>query len=205
MPKRYGAELTAVLLAAGQSTRFGSAKLLHPLANGIPLGLQAAHHLQALFDEVLVVVNANSPPLQQHYQDLGLNSLIHHQADQGIGSSIAKAIEHSSPRQGWLIVLADMPFIQASSFCAVADALLSGAKLAAPTYQDKRGHPVGFSSYFKNELLNLNQDQGAQQILKKYAPQLQLIPTQDQGILIDIDTLDDLNTFHLDEKPRSPR
>lgn len=197
MAKRYGTELTAILLAAGQSKRFGSAKLLHLLDNGIPLGLQAAHNLQALFDEVLVVVNANCSRLQQHYQELGLNSLIHHQAEQGIGSSIAKAIEHSSPRQGWLIALADMPFIQASSFCAVADALLNGAKLAAPSYKGKRGHPVGFARHFKTELMRLNQDQGANQILRKYAPQLQLIPTQDQGILIDIDTLEDLKALQV--------
>jgi len=46
-----------ILLAAGFSRRFGANKLLHPLADGIPIALAAARRLRAALPEVLAVVN----------------------------------------------------------------------------------------------------------------------------------------------------
>ena len=192
MPKAYGRELCAILLAAGHSRRFGSAKLLHPLPTGMPLGLVAAQKLQAAFEQVLVVVNPESPELIQLYQDLGVQVVINPQAEQGLGLSLATGIAHSPDSQGWLIALADMPFIQTATFCLVAEALNKGAAIAAPTYQGQRGHPVGFAQTFKAELLQLNQDTGASSLLKRHAEQVRLIPTQDPGLLQDIDTPADL-------------
>jgi molybdenum cofactor cytidylyltransferase len=190
--KSSNQELTAILLAAGQSTRFGSAKLLHPFSDGLPLGLVAAQKLQMVFAQILVVVNPQSPELSQLYQNLGLQVVINPQAEQGLGSSLAIGISHSANSEGWLIALADMPFIQIETFSAVASALSQGAALSAPSYQGKRGHPVGFAKQFRSELLKLNQDLGASQLLKRYAEQLLIIPTQDSGILQDIDTPKDL-------------
>lgn len=192
MAKPYGQELTAILLAAGQSRRFGSAKLLHPLADGTPIGLVAAQKLQAVFEQVLVVVNPDTPILTALYQNLGLKVVVNPQAEQGLGSSLAQGIAHSSSSDAWLICLADMPFIQIETFCLIADALTAGAAIAAPSYQAKRGHPVGFAKQFETELLELKQDLGASHLLKRYAEQVLLIPTQDVGILQDIDTPTDL-------------
>ncbi|WP_298609077.1 nucleotidyltransferase family protein [uncultured Thiothrix sp.] len=192
MTKVYGKELTAVLLAAGQSRRFGSAKLLHKLANRMPLGLLAAQKLQAVFEQVLVVVNHESAELNQLYQNLGVEVVVNLQADQGLGASLATGIAHSADSEGWLISLADMPFIQTETLQTLATALKHGALIAAPTYEGKRGHPVGFAQALKAELLQLNQDIGASQLLKRYADQLLLLPTQDAGILQDIDTPEDL-------------
>lgn len=191
MPKTYS-QLTAILLAAGQSRRFGSPKLLHPLGNGTALGIFAAQKLSEVFENVLVVINANSPDLAKLYQALGVQVIVNQQAEQGLGTSLAQGITHSSTSQGWLIALADMPFISVLTIRAVADALSNGALIAAPTYQGKRGHPVGFSACFKQELMALNQDLGASVLLKHYAEQIHLIPTHDAGILQDIDTPDDL-------------
>ena len=118
--------------------------------------------------------------------------IINPNAEQGLGTSLAQGIAHSSSSQGWLIALADMPFIQIETMRAVAESLMKGAKIAAPCYQGKRGHPVGFAQQFKDELLQLDQDTGANQLLKRYASQVHAIPTEDSGILQDIDRLDDL-------------
>ncbi len=197
MPEKINTDFTAILLAAGQSKRFGAAKLLHPLNDGIPLGLIAAQKLCEVFESVLVVINPHSPELAQRYRALDVQVIVHPNAEQGLGTSLAQGIAHSSESQGWLIALADMPFIQVETMHAVAESLMKGARIAAPCYQGKRGHPVGFAKQFKDELLQLAQDTGANQLLKRYAEQTHLISTDDIGILQDIDTPDDLlNSLH---------
>ncbi len=192
MPEKISADFTAILLAAGQSKRFGSPKLLHPLNDGTPLGLIAAQKLCEVFANVLVVINPHSPELANMYRALDVRVIVNSNAEQGLGTSLALGIAQSANSQGWLIALADMPFIKTETIHTVAYSLMQGAKIAAPCYQGKRGHPVGFAQLFKNELLQLNQDTGANQLLQRYAEQVHLIATEDSGILQDIDAPADL-------------
>jgi CTP:molybdopterin cytidylyltransferase MocA len=43
-------KVVAILLAAGSATRFGADKLLHPLLHGVPIAVQSARHLRAVFE-----------------------------------------------------------------------------------------------------------------------------------------------------------
>lgn len=96
---------TALLLAAGYSRRFGGAKLLQPLSNGIALGLQAALNLRAAQIPVLVVVNPEQTALTQLYQQYQFPTLINVDAQHGLGTSIAAGIQASQAANGWLIAL----------------------------------------------------------------------------------------------------
>ena len=49
-------DICAILLAAGSGSRFGGDKLLHPLADGTPIGVQAARNLLAAAPDVIAVV-----------------------------------------------------------------------------------------------------------------------------------------------------
>lgn len=195
MPPLYGEDYCAILLAAGYSRRFGDAnKLLHPLPDGTPLGVRAAQTLRQVFQHVIAVVNPESGELAQHYQRLGVEVLTNVFAAQGMGLSLATGIAHSPGRKGWVIALADMPFIRAETVRQVADSLAVGAPLAAPCYERQRGHPVGFSGQFEAELLALNRDRGAQGIIQRHRQSLHLLAVDDPGILHDIDTLTDLSS-----------
>jgi molybdenum cofactor cytidylyltransferase len=185
-------EFTAILLAAGYSRRFGSAKLLQPLKHDIPLGLQAALNLRAAQIPVFVVVNPEQTALMACYQQYQFPMLPNLHAQQGIGTSIAAGVKATPSANGWLIALADMPFIQPQTLKTIWQALVTGAALVAPSYQGQRGHPVGFSAAFQQDLLALNQDTGAQCLLQQQQAHLQLIPTHDAGVVRDIDLPSDL-------------
>jgi xanthine/CO dehydrogenase XdhC/CoxF family maturation factor len=88
---------------------------------------------------------------------------------------------------GWLVALADMPYIEPVSYLTVLRALQNGAGLARPTYQGKIGHPVGFSANYLPDLLTLTGDQGGKAILDAHQNALYLCPVEDPGILKDID------------------
>lgn len=180
-----------VLLAAGQSRRFGSNKLLYPLIDNTPMLLLCAEKLGRAVPDSMVVINRELIHLSKQLEQLGLQVIVNDQSEQGMGSSIACAVRASESlypdAAGWLILLADMPYIETRTIEQLYKQLEQGADLVAPVYRQQRGHPVGFSRNYKNDLLALNQDTGARDILKKYHGSLRLLPLEDEGILIDID------------------
>ena len=184
-------EIVGLLLAAGSAKRFGSNKLLHELPHGVPIAVQAARHLKPEVEAVFAVVRPRSN-LVEVLKGEGCEVVVCENADDGMGVSLACAARAAGPAKGYLVALADMPFIRRSSIAAVREALASGAPLAAPYWRGRRGHPVGISGTFYQDLLSLGGDQGAKHILEKNSDQLVKVPLGDPGVLRDIDTPQDL-------------
>lgn len=95
--------------------------------------------------------------------------------------------------------LADMPAVPKAAIAAVRDAIDTGAALAAPFHNGRRGHPVGFAANYRAALLALRGDQGARTILQCESAMLTRIKTDDPGIFADIDTRADLQTLNTQE------
>ncbi len=184
--------VVAILLAAGSASRFGSDKLLHGLPHGVPIAAQAARHLKAVFGAVLVVVRPGAEELSGMFRREGCEVVICHEAEQGMGESLACAVRAVGDAGGFLIALADMPFIRPSTIVAVRDALAAGAPLVAPYFRARRGHPVGISASFRAELEKLKGDQGAKKLLAGHEAALIKVPVGDPGVIRDIDTPADL-------------
>lgn len=189
--------MIAILLAAGFSRRFGDAnKLMYPLADGRPIALVAAQNLVAAVPNTFVMIRPDNTELAIQLKNAGLSVLTckeHHQtmAD-SLSMAICLASEIINPGAGFIIALADMPYIRTETISAVANQLRSGANIVVPTYQQQRGHPVAFAAQYKEELLNLRGDEGARSILKRHKNEMQLLACDDPGILADIDTPSDL-------------
>ena len=107
----------------------------------------------------------------------------------GMGDSIAAAVRATAQANGWLIVLGDLPLIQASTLQTLSSAL-GLHDVVIPTYNGQRGHPVGFSPRCREALLGLTGDTGASSVVKLFGAVE--IPVDDVGIVSDIDTLADL-------------
>ena len=185
-----------ILLAAGKSARFGSNKLLHPVIDNTPMILMSAKKLVSVLPDSIVVINRSLSTLITQLEQMGLRVVINEQAEQGMGSSIACGVRASESvtesTSGWLIMLADMPYIKPETIKLLVDKLKDGGSIVAPTLGQQRGHPVGFSSCFKDELLALNKDMGARHILKNHQSELELVSVNDEGIIIDIDQASDI-------------
>jgi molybdenum cofactor cytidylyltransferase len=179
--------ITGILLAAGYSRRFGSDKLLHPLADQTPMALVAARHLRAAVDELLIVIRPESKILIDLLQREQFSVVTCEEAATGMGASLACGIKASANAQAWLIALADMPFIQVQTIEKLANLLRQGAAIVAPQYQGRRGHPVGFHGRFYQPLSQLHGEQGARLLLQRYHNQLTLFTCEDQGTVWDID------------------
>jgi len=184
--------IVGLLLAAGSATRFGSDKLSHALPHGVPIAVQAARHLKSEVPRLVAVVKPASEELSSALKKEGCEIVVCENAAEGMGASLACAARAAGRADGYLVALADMPFVRRSSIAALRDALAAGAPLVAPYFRARRGHPVGISGVFYEELLLLKGDEGARQLLKDNAERLLKIPIGDPGVIRDIDTPGDL-------------
>jgi molybdenum cofactor cytidylyltransferase len=180
-------QIVGILLAAGHSRRFGADKRLHPLADGTPMALASARHLAAACVRTLVVIRPDDRELARLLADAGLESVVCPEAEHGMGHSLRCGVAASPDAAGWLIALADMPYIQPASYRAVLDALKDGARLARPVHAGKMGHPVGFAAACLPALLALSGDQGGKSIVDADPGALVACPVDDPGVLKDVD------------------
>ncbi len=181
-------EVVGIILAAGAAKRFGSSKLLHALPpDGIPVGVAAAQSMMQVIPNTIAVVRPGDQVLKEAYSTIGLKVVENPLADEGMGTSLAAGINASLNADGWLIALADMPWILPETIAVLADQLRNGASIIAPVYRGDRGHPVGFASCWRNRLTILRGDKGAKDLIAEFYDELVLINTDDSGVVEDID------------------
>ena len=184
-------KITGLLLAAGKSTRFGRDKLIEPLADSSIAG-QSAKNILPHVSSLTVVIAEHNIILAKQLEHLALTILPCSNADQGMATSLVFGIQHTLDCDGWLIALADMPFIQPETYAAVIAAAQQGHPMVAPYYQHQRGHPVFIGNQFKTELLRLQGDFGARDLLRQYSAVINRIEVDNNGVLRDVDYEQDL-------------
>jgi molybdenum cofactor cytidylyltransferase len=192
------AGIVGVLLAAGAGTRFGGDKLLAPLPpaagaeTGVPIGVAACAHLRAAVDEVVAVVRPEDVVLTAALAAAGAAVVGCPRASEGMGASLACGVARAAQAQGWLIGLADMPWIVPWTMAMLATHLARADAIVVPRYRGRRGHPVGFGVAHRAALLALHGDMGARGIVQAHAGSVIDVDVDDPGVLRDVDTPRDL-------------
>src|SRR5882672_9679436 len=191
------ANIRGILLAAGSAKRFGANKLLQTLPPGtpdagMPIRLAAAKHLIGALPDSIAVLRPRAQKLGKLLRDAGCNTVVCKNAGEGMGTSLAAGVRAAPDADGWVVALADMPFLRPETIRVIAKGLSEGAVIAVPAYRGERGHPVGFARRFLDELSGLRGDAGAREILKAHPDWITLYEVDDPGVLRDIDEPSDL-------------
>lgn len=189
---RDTAGVVGILLAGGRSTRFGADKLMHCLGDGTPIAVASARRLIAVCPHTISVLRPEQADLRTLLTAMAVDVRLDPECERGLGNSLACAVRASPEADGWLVALADMPFLNSSTLHSLIKALSRGADIAAPVHRGRRGHPVGFSRRWFAALASLHGDIGARQLLDEHARSITLIEVDDSGVHRDVDRRDDL-------------
>ena len=183
-------QIAGILLCGGAARRFGANKLL---AGAEPIVARAARNLLEGAGHALAVIPLGDAALRAVLEPLGCDVLESDRTARGMGASLAAGVEAAAHAAGWIVALGDMPGVRPDTIRRVKRALEEGAAIAAP-FDDagRRGHPVGFAARLREELLVLDGDLGAREVIARHADNLERLRIDDPGIFIDIDTPEDL-------------
>lgn len=181
--------VTAVVLAAGASTRMGTNKLLLPLA-GEPLVRRTVRHVcEAGFDDVLVVVGHEANLVCAALDGLGCRFAVNAQYERGLGTSFRAAVEHLDASDAAMFALADQPFIESSWYRRVVDAYrVHRPDIVSVRYGSVTAPPHLFARALFPELTAL--EQGARPVLARHAERGHVLDFPPDALL-DIDTPED--------------
>ena len=158
----------------------------------MPIAVQSARHLKTRLERVIAVVRPGADDTARALGAEGCEVVVCREAERGMGASLACGVRAAGEVGGYLVALADMPFVRPTTIAAVCDALRAGALLAVPYFRARRGHPVGVTGSLRAELEALDGDEGARSVLERHAAQLVKIPCGDPGVIRDIDAPGDL-------------
>lgn len=191
--------ISAIILAAGTSSRMGRPKQLLDWG-GRPLLSHVIHKgLYHPFSEVITVIGHEADKIKRtiHIRDSRFKWVENKQYRSGQGSSLRAGVQHiSTDSQGVMVFLGDLPFISqyTTSFVFHEGARLLKCSLEPfaikPVYQKTGGHPVFFGHLRGAALEVLDGDPGGRALLNMIKVKRELF-VQDSGIVKDIDTRDD--------------
>lgn len=183
-------DIRCIILAAGSARRFGSSKLLYPLKDGRSILQTTMKVYTDLFDQVTVICNDN---LELINQALRLNALVevNPQSDLGMSESIKLGVGDSKPNIGWLIVLADMPYVDPISVIRLCQ-LATRFNIVQARVSSKPANPVLIGADFQSEIMALTGDVGAKSILQAHNEAVLRVDLEDTGLIHDIDKLSDI-------------
>ena len=184
-------EVRALVLAAGSSRRFGKQKLCEKLPSGITILDQTLNRIKIAVPDITVVTSIQ---VYENLQTQKEEFEIFKQATSGMGATLSYGIRLIKTTDACLICLADMPFIQASTYRRLA-AVLTPENIVVPVYRGTQGNPVGFGRRFFKELMQLNEDTGGHALLLRYSSLINHVEVDDPAILHDIDTPADLAKY----------
>lgn len=183
----------AIILAAGESSRFGSPKQLADWQENNLLQ-HAINITKSLFDKnIIVVLGANAELIQSSLNESEITIKTNNEWQSGISSSIRAGIKAlPEDTEAVMILLCDQPLLKESSLKKLIDLWLQRSKsIVASKYQDTSGVPAIFPAAFFSQLESLQGDKGAKQLLMSMKEQVLTISVPEASI--DIDTQNDFN------------
>jgi len=190
--------ITAIILAAGMSTRMGRPKLLLPWKEKTILGAITSTLVEAGIQEIIVVIQAQQEQLYDHIKQLSIDFPVSPVFNDSFNSddmlsSIRYGLKAIKPsNNAALITLGDQPQIQEDVVRLICYTYSqTNASIIIPSYHMKRGHPWLIQHTLWPQLIQLSHPSTPHDFLEQYKDEIYYVLVDNPSILQDIDTPED--------------
>lgn len=179
-----------VLLAAGQSRRFGGNKLFYPV-DGIPMYRRAADLALELGEAVKKrIVVTGYDRIREELEREGFTVVRNSRPDLGISRSVRLAVEAAEGTDGAICFLVcDQPWLKADTVRSfLEDWDRSGRGMGCLVWKGRPGNPAVFGERYREELKNLSGDRGGRQLMDRFPDEVFRHEASTEKELVDMDT-----------------
>ena len=188
--------VSAILLAAGESTRMGEPKLLLPFGDGTVLGKTIDNILSCNVDEVIVVLGANAQQTREAIAGKPVKIVFNPDYSQGMSTSLICGLKQVCQQALRIMVaLSDQPLIEKDTYNKLIKESVNSSKgITVPLYKAMRGNPIIFAAGYKDEMLQLRGDVGGRELLQRHPEDVYEVAVDSGSIYINLNTMDDYNS-----------
>jgi molybdenum cofactor cytidylyltransferase len=185
--------ITAIILAAGESTRMGEPKMLMQWGRSTVLQTVISTFQAADVRDILLVTGGARERVERLVGKTVQTIYNEDYKKSGMLGSIqlgltAKMREASAA----LICLGDQPQVEEGSVRSVCDTFLkTRSSLVVPSYQKQRGHPWLVARALWDEILLMREPDTMRNFLNKHKSEIQYVESSTPTILQDVDTPED--------------
>ena len=188
--------VSAVVLAAGRSTRMGEAKQLLRIDEQTILERTIENVSASRVEEAVLVLGFEAELIRQKLPAALLDSVqvvINENHQSGMSSSLRAGLAAVNlESDAALIVLADQPLVRPETMNLIVEQYRgSDAEIVIPHYQGSRGNPVLLDRSVFAEAMALEGDVGCRSIFAQHTKGILRVDVDDPGILADIDSRED--------------
>ncbi len=181
--------ICAIVLAAGESRRMGTQKLLLPFGSCTVIETIVRTALESSVEETLVVLGADREKVKEVLQSYPLTFAVNENYRSGMLSSVQAGFRAlPGGTRAAVVMLGDQPSVSREIVDGLVRAYKDGTRgIIVPVHGGRRGHPVLIDAGYKSEILGLDPAIGLQQLVRGHPEDVLEVPVEAAGILKDLD------------------
>jgi len=185
--------ITAVILAAGRSTRFPDNKLLKKLGGKALIEIILERFLRSKVDRVIVVVGWQAERLVGTVRAMGAETVYNEGYEEGMSSSVRVGVRAALNSEAVIIHPADVPFIGTKTIDKVVESYINSRRpIVVAGYGGRLGHPILFDGSLIPEILHISEEtMGLKAVVSRHRDKILIVETE-PACLFDVDRPDDL-------------
>lgn len=185
--------VSAILLAAGSSDRFGRPKQLLDVRGKKMIQIAVESLLRSRVSEIVVVLGYAREQIRKYLEGYPVKVVENLQYRKGQSSSIKRGLESiSQEAEAALFMLSDTPLVGHEIIDLVIGKYEeTGSPIVAPFYGERRGHPVLFDRGLFEKLRALEGDVSGSGIIRRHSKQVMRVQVDSDAVVFDVDNEED--------------
>lgn len=185
--------VTAILLAAGKSTRMGKLKSLLTWGEYTLIEYQVNSLLNSKIDQVIVVLGHRNQELTNYIDKFPINIVVNEDYTLGKSTSIKKGMNSVSNNESdFLFLSVDQPRKPELIDSLIDFHFQNKSLISYPIYNNRGGHPIIFNRAFKTEIENINECTfGLKNIITNNSEKVKRLELYNNQCLIDLNIYED--------------